>query len=85
MALAGTQLTITPGEPWWASVRREHWPAALTDEIEAGWDAQHGDRKTAMVCIGQDLDHAAALAELEACWRASNLPRTFLEPSRHLG
>ena len=67
MALAGTQFTLTPGQPWWASVRREHWPAGLADEIEKDWHEQHGDRKTELVCIGQDLNHAAAQVELEAC------------------
>ena len=31
------------------------------------WDAQHGDRRTELVCIGRGLDHEAAMAQLEAC------------------
>ena len=31
------------------------------------WDAQHGDRRTELVCIGRALDHEAATAQLESC------------------
>ena len=67
VALAGTQLTVQPGEPWWASVKKEHWPVEMRQEIEEEWDDEHGDRKTSLVCIGQDLDHEAAQKELESC------------------
>ena len=67
VALAGTQLTVQPGEPWWASVKKEHWPVEMRQEIEEEWDDEHGDRKTSLVCIGQDLDHDAAQKELESC------------------
>ena len=59
VALAGTQLTVTPGPVWLATVKGA--------EVEEDWDPQHGDRKIEMVCIGQDLDHEAARAELERC------------------
>ena len=48
-------------------MRPEHWPVGLKEQIEQDWHEQHGDRKTELVCIGQDLDHAAVQAELEAC------------------
>ena len=67
VALAGTQLTVTPGQAWWASVKREHWPKQLSEGIENEWQEPHGDKRIELVCIGQDLDHAAAQAELEAC------------------
>ena len=66
-ALAGTQFTLAPGPPWWASTPKEEWPAALKAEIDELWHAEHGDRQVELVCIGQGLDHAAAQAELEAC------------------
>ena len=31
------------------------------------WDAEHGDRRTELVCIGRELDGEAAQAQLEAC------------------
>jgi len=58
VALAGTQLTVTPGPVWLATVKGA--------EVQIDWDPQHGDRKIEMVCIGQDLDHEAAHAELDA-------------------
>ena len=68
VALAGTQFTLVPGEPWLASIRREHWPKGVQNEVDrATWHEQHGDRATELVCIGKDLDAAAARAELDAC------------------
>ena len=31
------------------------------------WDAEHGDRRTELVCIGRELDGEAAQEQLEAC------------------
>ena len=31
------------------------------------WCTQHGDRRTELVCIGRELDHEMASAQLEAC------------------
>ena len=31
------------------------------------WDTEHGDRRTELVCIGRELDHKAASAQLEGC------------------
>ena len=67
VALAGTQFAIKPGEPWWASIKPEHWPPDLKKAIKKEWHTQHGDRGTKLVCIGQDLNHAAAQAQLETC------------------
>ena len=47
-------------------MRQEHWPAGLSERRRDDWDDEHGDRKTELVCIGQDLDSEAACAELEA-------------------
>ena len=67
LALAGTQFELTPGPPWWAALPREEWPEGLQEDIGPLWDEAHGDRQSEMVCIGQDLDHAAAKAELDKC------------------
>ena len=61
---------------------RHRWPEGLAEELLVGqampradgepsvetlWDAQHGDRRTELVCIGRELDHEAASAQMEAC------------------
>ena len=46
---------------------RAHWPAGLDETIKEVWHAEHGDRRTSLVCIGQELDHAAATKALDAC------------------
>ena len=79
-ALAGTQFTMTPGNPWWAAIPRQQWPEGLAEELQKAqnptapdaasfstWDVQHGDRRTELVCIGRELDSEAANAQLEAC------------------
>ena len=66
-ALAGTQFTMAPGPVWWAATSREEWPAGLHETIHELWDEKHGDRQTELVCIGHELDHAAAEAALRAC------------------
>ena len=63
MALAGTQFTVSPGPPWWGSVKE----ARAAFGLQKTGHEQHSDRKTEIVCIGQDLDQAAAYWELEAC------------------
>ena len=64
LAVAGTQFGVTPGPPWWAFLGREHWPKDLDT---SAWHESHGDRRTELVVIGQEIDHAAAAAALDAC------------------
>ena len=66
-ALAGTQFTLAPGPPWWAATAREAWPAGVREEILQLWHEEHGDRQIELVCIGNELDHAAAGSALQAC------------------
>ena len=68
-ALAGTQFALSPGPPWWAALPADEWPEGLAEDLKGStlWDAEHGDRQSELVCIGQQLDHAAAAAALEAC------------------
>lgn len=65
MALAGTQFEMTPGPPWWAVLDRNEWPEGLEDCILPLWHEEHGDRQTELVCIGQELNHAAVRVELD--------------------
>ena len=79
LALAGTEFTISPGPPWWAADPEQTWPAKLAEEFQAEltcagreafagtWDVVYGDRRTELVCIGRELEHEAASAQLEAC------------------
>ena len=83
MALAGTQFTITAGPLWWAADPQNTWPDGLAQQFRDGyaipglydtggkgypvWDQLYGDRRTELVCIGRELDIAAASAQLEAC------------------
>lgn len=55
-ALAGTQFSMSAGPPW-----------SKTDESGEPRLLDHGDRRTELVCIGQELDHVAAAAALERC------------------
>ena len=81
-ALAGTQFTMDPGPRWMAALPREQWPKGMVEAMQAEqatrlaaglaesemlWDTEYGDRRTEMVCIGRDLDHERARAQLEAC------------------
>ena len=61
-ALAGTQFSMSPGPPW-----SETDECSLTDKACEPRLLDHGDRKTELVCIGQELDHAAAAAALNRC------------------
>jgi len=67
VALAGTRFTVEPGPPWWVAVARRQWPLGLEEDIKEIWHEEHGDRRTELVCIGRELDHAAAKAALDAC------------------
>ena len=68
---------MSPGPPWWAADPQQQWPANLADEFQAKlwdgcemggtWEAMYSDRRTELVCIGRELDHEAASAQLEAC------------------
>ena len=58
---------LSPGPPWWASIPREEWPEGLEEAVAPLWCEDHGDRQSELVCIGQELDHAAAAVALDAC------------------
>ena len=66
-ALAGTQFSLAPGTPWWDAMERDLWPEGLEEDIRPLWHETHGDRQTELVCIGQELDHAAVEKALRAC------------------
>ncbi|KAJ8607189.1 hypothetical protein CTAYLR_007352 [Chrysophaeum taylorii] len=58
-SLAGRHFTIAFGAPWSAAIDSRG--------TEALWQEPWGDRRTELVVIGQDMEHAALTAALEAC------------------
>ena len=66
-SLAGRHFTISPGAPWWASHDKSLWPDGLADAIAPLWHEPWGDRQNELVVIGQEMDHGAVRAALEAC------------------
>ncbi|MGP9802098.1 zinc metallochaperone GTPase ZigA [Rheinheimera sp. NSM] len=54
---------------FWQAVPAEQWPQEpeLQEAIFQTWAEPYGDRRQELVFIGQQLDKAAMLAQLEAC------------------
>lgn len=54
---------------WWASEPREFWPTDAESQLEItqAWAEPHGDRRQEIACIGQNLDKASLIAQLDAC------------------
>jgi G3E family GTPase len=66
-SLAGRRFTLSFGVPWSAAITGGSEPQdALAPEIML-WQKPWGDRRTELVVIGQDMDHAEITAALEAC------------------
>ena len=73
-SLAGRNFAITFSDPWAAATDPRPdgrgqitTSAALPPPPSAHWEAPWGDRRTELVVIGQDMDHAAMTAALERC------------------
>ncbi|MEH0152988.1 GTP-binding protein [Limibacter armeniacum] len=69
---AGGSLQADSAGVWWSSMPyhvRAGFPSFLYNQkqIEDGWHKIFGDRKNELVFIGQDLNKAQILEELEAC------------------
>jgi G3E family GTPase len=64
-SLAGQKFSLSYGAPWGAAIHNSVVPQ---EEALAGlWQKPWGDRRTELVVIGQDMDHEAMIAALEAC------------------
>lgn len=68
-SLAGRVCLVSPLGYWAASVPRDDWPDGpdFLRAIKTLWQAPYGDRRTEIVLIGQNMDHAAITAALEEC------------------
>lgn len=69
---AGGSLRADSAGVWWSSMpfsQRIRYVAFVENQkqIEAGWDANFGDRKNEIVLIGQDMDEAGIRKALDAC------------------
>ncbi|MGY6501221.1 MAG: GTP-binding protein [Acidimicrobiales bacterium] len=65
---AGPICRLDPMAPWWADTPRIDWPDDPTDVevIEREWDADWGDRRQELVCIGIGLDEIDLVARLDS-------------------
>jgi G3E family GTPase len=66
---AGCSLTIERTGYWFDALPHDQWPddAETLEWVEAVWRDPWGDRRQELVFIGQDMDHAAVSAALDAC------------------
>jgi G3E family GTPase len=69
---AGGSLRADPAGVWWSSMtyrERMHYAVFVENQehIQEGWDQTFGDRKNELVFIGQDMDEAQILADLQDC------------------
>ncbi|MGF1566168.1 MAG: GTP-binding protein [Flavobacteriales bacterium] len=69
---AGGSLRSDSAGVWWSSMpfeKRMRFGSFLDfkDQIEASWDRVFGDRKNEIVFIGQEMDQARIVADLDAC------------------
>lgn len=69
MSQAGGVLRVSYAGRWWADIPRPEWPddADEVAAIKRHWDAHTGDRKQALVFIGQRMDHGELRAALDEC------------------
>ncbi len=60
---------LEPAGNWMADIPRSEWPEdpEFLADVESVWQEPWGDRRQELVFIGQDLDRALLLAELESC------------------
>lgn len=69
---AGGSLKADKAGVWWCSMpysERIQYAAFVENQelIEKKWDKRYGDRENELVIIGQDLDKAVIIQELESC------------------
>jgi G3E family GTPase len=77
-SLAGRRFTVNFGAPWSAALGNE---LSATEQQQASelWQEPWGDRRTELVVIGQDMNHADMTAALEACVLTDDEMDTYME------
>jgi len=66
-SLAGCSFEMKYEQPWYVGLDKSMWPKGFAEQISHVWQEPHGDRRTELVVIGQDMEHADMTAALEAC------------------
>lgn len=66
---AGVQKKLTQSGLWYATAPEDELRQMMIDEpgLARDWDPVYGDRMIKLVFIGQHLDRAALIADLDAC------------------
>jgi len=69
---AGGSLRADSAGVWWSSMPYKDRISYMSfvenqEYIESGWNETFGDRKNEIVIIGQDMDEAKIVSELDAC------------------
>ncbi len=66
---AGTQVQLRQAGQWYATMPKEDLDLLMAREpqLRADWDPYYGDRMQKLVFIGQKLDKAAIIKELDDC------------------
>jgi G3E family GTPase len=69
IALASRSCIIDPGGRWLSSIPESEWDLTPEEkeDVLKDWDPKWGDRCQEMVIIGQNLDHASTIQDLESC------------------
>jgi len=68
-SLAGGHVSLSAGEPWWATLDKKDWPKGLESEVKGSdvWHETYGDRQQELVVIGIGMQEIKVRAELDAC------------------
>ena len=68
-AQAGGVNNLDAAGNWWAATPREEWDYADGErpDQQPGWHPRYGDRRQALVFIGQHMDETAMRARIDSC------------------
>jgi G3E family GTPase len=69
LQIAGSNITLLKGSPWWSTIPRDKWPrthevkSEIVDTMHQVW----GDRRQRLVVIGVHMDKAATRRAFDEC------------------
>ena len=78
-SLAGRRFAVSYGVPWSAAITGGSEPPQPAESETDIWQEPWGDRRTELVVIGQDMDHAEITVALEACVMTDNEMEEYTE------